>query len=98
MTTIKLLIADDHGLVRQSLRQYLEMEGDIEVVGEASGGDEVLDLLKDVQELAHALSHSPSSEGTEVRKQGRRGSFSEVAAQSLFQLQIVARVVLCTNR
>ena len=44
--TIKLIIADDHTLVRQGLRQYLEMGGDIEVVGEASTGTEVMSLLE----------------------------------------------------
>lgn len=44
---IKVIIADDHSLVRQGLRRYLEMAGDIEVVGEASNGREVLDLIND---------------------------------------------------
>ena len=42
---IRVLIADDHSLVRQGLRRYLEMAGDIEVVGEASNGEEVLSLM-----------------------------------------------------
>ena len=42
---IKVLIADDHSLVRQGLRRYLEMAGDIHVVGEASNGNEVLSLM-----------------------------------------------------
>jgi DNA-binding NarL/FixJ family response regulator len=42
---IKVLIADDHSLVRQGLRRYLETAGDIEVVGEASNGEEVLRLM-----------------------------------------------------
>src|SRR6266567_2334886 len=42
---IKVVIADDHSLVRQGLRRYLEMGGDIEVVGEASNGREVLAIL-----------------------------------------------------
>ncbi len=42
---IKVLIADDHSLVRQGLRRYLETAADIEVVGEASNGEEVLRLL-----------------------------------------------------
>jgi len=42
---IKVVIADDHSLVRQGLRRYLEMGGDIEVVGEASNGREVLAML-----------------------------------------------------
>jgi len=43
--SIRVLIADDHSLVRQGLRRYLEMAGDIEVVGEASNGQEVLGLM-----------------------------------------------------
>src|SRR6266540_1910970 len=43
---IKVVIADDHSLVRQGLRRYLEMAGDIEVVGEASNGREVLGLME----------------------------------------------------
>ncbi|MGH2573421.1 MAG: response regulator [Actinomycetota bacterium] len=42
---IKVIIADDHSLVRQGLRRYLEMAGDIQVVGEASNGREVLELI-----------------------------------------------------
>jgi DNA-binding NarL/FixJ family response regulator len=44
---IRVLIADDHSLVRQGLRRYLEMAGDIQVVGEASNGREVLTLMED---------------------------------------------------
>jgi two-component system response regulator DegU len=43
---IKVVIADDHSLVRQGLRRYLEMAGDIEVLGEASNGYEVIKLLE----------------------------------------------------
>src|SRR3989442_4199826 len=43
--SIRVLIADDHSLVRQGLRRYLEMAGDIEVIGEASNGQEVLGLM-----------------------------------------------------
>src|SRR3989441_4356910 len=43
--TIKVIIADDHSLVRQGLRRYLEMAGDIDVVGEAANGFEVLKLM-----------------------------------------------------
>jgi len=42
---ITVVIADDHSLVRQGLRRYLEMAGDIQVVGEASNGREVLTLM-----------------------------------------------------
>jgi DNA-binding NarL/FixJ family response regulator len=42
---ISVVIADDHSLVRQGLRRYLEMAGDIEVLGEASTGSEVLRMI-----------------------------------------------------
>jgi NarL family two-component system response regulator LiaR len=44
---ISVVIADDHSLVRQGLRRYLEMAGDIEVLGEASNGVEVLRMIED---------------------------------------------------
>jgi DNA-binding NarL/FixJ family response regulator len=43
--TIAVLVVDDHELVRRGLRAFLGGEPDIEVVGEAAGGAEALDLL-----------------------------------------------------
>jgi DNA-binding NarL/FixJ family response regulator len=43
---VRLLIADDHALVRQGLRGMLEREPDIEVVGEAHNGREAVDLCR----------------------------------------------------
>jgi len=43
---IKVLIADDHDLIRQGLRRVLSFEEDMEIAAEASNGREVLDLLK----------------------------------------------------
>src|SRR2546422_2806352 len=49
---IRVLIADDHALVRSGLRSILETEDEIEVVGEAGDGHEALavaqELLPDV--------------------------------------------------
>ncbi len=39
---IKILVADDHGVVRKGLRFLLERQGDMEVVGEASSGREAI--------------------------------------------------------
>lgn len=41
---IRVLLADDHALVRQGFRRILEDEKDIEVVGEAGGGAEAITL------------------------------------------------------
>ena len=43
---IKLLIADDHLIIRQGLRLILETENDFELIGEASDGKEALSLCK----------------------------------------------------
>lgn len=37
---IRVLLVDDHQVVRRGLRTFLEVQGDIEVVGEAADGDE----------------------------------------------------------
>jgi len=51
-TTVRLLLADDQALVRGALAALLQLEPDLEVVGEVSRGDEVvaaaLDLRPDV--------------------------------------------------
>jgi DNA-binding NarL/FixJ family response regulator len=44
--TIRVLLADDHALVRQGFRRILEDEGDIIVVGEAGGGADAIALEK----------------------------------------------------
>jgi len=50
---MRILIADDHGIVRSGLRLLLEREPDIEVVAEASDGVEARDLaIRERPELA----------------------------------------------
>ena len=44
MKKITVLLADDHGVVRQGLRVLVETEGDIEVVSEAKTGREAIDM------------------------------------------------------
>jgi DNA-binding NarL/FixJ family response regulator len=44
--TIRVLIADDHAVVRQGLRTFLELQDEIEVVGEAADGIEALELVQ----------------------------------------------------
>ena len=43
---IRILIADDHGVLRAGLRALLNAEPDLEVVGEAADGDETLRLTR----------------------------------------------------
>lgn len=43
MDIIRILLADDHQVVREGLRRMLELEPDIKIVGEASNGKEALE-------------------------------------------------------
>ncbi|MCL5279096.1 MAG: response regulator transcription factor, partial [Planctomycetes bacterium] len=45
---IKLLIADDHGIVRAGLRRVLEDQRDFEVIGEASDGHGAVVLAREL--------------------------------------------------
>src|SRR5579859_6743815 len=45
---IRILIADDHPIVRDGLRKLLALEDDLEVVGEANDGCEVLDRVQEL--------------------------------------------------
>jgi two-component system response regulator DegU len=49
VSTIRVAIADDHSLVRQGLRRYLDMAEDIEVVGEAADGVETISLIEETR-------------------------------------------------
>lgn len=44
---IRVMIADDHSMVREGIKQLLELEGDIAVVAEASNGKECIELLNE---------------------------------------------------
>jgi two-component system, NarL family, response regulator LiaR len=67
---IRVLIADDHAVVRQGLRTFLDLQEDIEVVGEAADGEEALNaaarLTPDVVLVDLVM---PKVEGIEVIRQ-----------------------------
>ena len=46
---LRVLLADDHPIVRQSLSRFLKTQPDYEVVGEAQDGSEAVDLAKVLQ-------------------------------------------------
>lgn len=49
MTTLSVLIADDHPVFRDGIRALLEATSDTEVVGEATTGEEALSLAAELQ-------------------------------------------------
>jgi two-component system, NarL family, response regulator LiaR len=46
---IRVLITDDHGVVRQGLRMFLSLDPDFEVVGEAENGREALQMARELE-------------------------------------------------
>ncbi|MBE0660249.1 MAG: response regulator transcription factor [Bryobacteraceae bacterium] len=49
MAKIRILLADDHTLFRQGIRQLISAESDMEVVGEASNGSDAVDRAAEVK-------------------------------------------------
>jgi NarL family two-component system response regulator LiaR len=47
--TIRILIADDHSVVRQGLRMFLGLDSELEVVGEAANGAEALRMARQLR-------------------------------------------------
>ena len=45
METIRILLVDDHSVVRSGLGQMLDLEEDMKVVGEASNSEEALQMI-----------------------------------------------------
>ena len=45
--SISVMLADDQTLVREGIRSLLQLHADIDVIGEASDGKQVLSLLKE---------------------------------------------------
>src|SRR3712207_954217 len=47
--TVRLLITDDHDVVRKGLRFYLRSDPEVEVVGEAADGEEAVRLARELR-------------------------------------------------
>lgn len=43
---IRILIVDDHSVVRQGLRMFLSLDPELEVIGEAGNGQEAIEMVK----------------------------------------------------
>ncbi len=72
MSKINVLIVDDHPLLRQGLSRLLELEGGLNVVGQASNGIEALNLLDQLEPDVLLLDiNMPGMNGLEVAKTAR---------------------------
>ena len=45
---VRVLITDDHGVVRQGLKMFLSLDPELEVVGEAANGEEALKMSREL--------------------------------------------------
>ena len=67
---IKILIADDHAIVREGLKQIVAEESDLKVTGEAANANELFELLeKDSWEIVVLDINMPGKSGLEALKE-----------------------------
>jgi two-component system invasion response regulator UvrY len=67
---IRILIADDHSVVREGLKQIVQEAGDMVVGGEAANGHEVLQLInKDDWDVVLLDINMPGKSGMDVLRQ-----------------------------
>lgn len=70
---MKILIADDHPVVRQGLKQILALDSGVVVVGEARNGKEALELARTLEWDVAILDYSmPGRSGLELIKDIKR--------------------------
>jgi len=70
MGKIRIVIADDHAVVRQGTRSLLEREKDLEVVGEAADGEEAVKIVDQLNpDVAIIDIAMPKLNGVEVTRQ-----------------------------
>jgi DNA-binding NarL/FixJ family response regulator len=93
---IRVLIADDHQVVRQGLRTFLDVQEDIEVVGEASDGAECVTLAESLTPDVILLDlKMPGVDGVEALRmlRERRSTAKVLVVTSFAELDAVVPAV-----
>jgi DNA-binding NarL/FixJ family response regulator len=72
MQNINIMIADDHKMVREGIRQLLELDGEIKVIAEADDGIQCMELLEKTEQKPDVLLldiNMPKKNGLDVLKE-----------------------------
>lgn len=93
---IRVVIAEDHHLVRQGIRALLEKQAHIQVIGEAQDGQEALDLTQSMKPDVLLLDiNMPRINGIEVIKRVRGvGLPTEVLILSMYEDESLVKKAL----
>jgi DNA-binding NarL/FixJ family response regulator len=98
MMSIRLIIADDHPVMRKGMRTLLEDSGWIEIVGEAATGAEALQMVQELQPDVLLLDiEMPDMSGIEVaQKLHNSGQSLRVLVLSAYDdIEYVRRLINC---
>ena len=73
----RILLVDDHPMMRHGMRQMLELEDDLHVVGEAGNGQEALDQIATLQpDLVLLDNNMPHMNGLETLRRLRAMNYA----------------------
>jgi DNA-binding NarL/FixJ family response regulator len=78
MEAIRILLVDDHQVVREGLRRMLELEPDFKVVGEAAEAKEALDQVELLSpEVVLMDIKMPGTDGIELTREVRQHHYDD---------------------
>lgn len=74
--SVKVMISDDHVLIREGIKQLLEFDGEIEIIAEANDGVECLSILNHtLPDVLFLDINMPKKNGIEVLEEIRKKRF-----------------------
>jgi len=96
MRRIRIVLVDDHAVVRQGFKMILSAENDMEIVGEASNGRDAVELAErlspDIVVMDVAMPELNGIEAT--RRLSRPGQHTRVLSLSMHKDSVYVREIL----